>query len=131
MRGLVLRWIILAGAIMAASYLLEGIEARGFLPVLGAAAMLGILNVFLRPILIILTLPINILSFGLFTLIINALLLKMVSGVISGFEVHGFWPAFWGALIITIINWLLHSLINDRGRVGYIDLKQKGSGRWE
>ena len=131
MRGLVVRWIILAGAIMAASYLLEGIEARGFLPALWAAAMLGILNVFLRPLLIILTLPINLLSFGFFTLVINALLLKMVSGVIPGFEVHGFWPAFWGALVITFINWFLHSLINDRGRVGYIDLKQKGKGRWE
>lgn len=131
MRGLVVRWIILAGAIMAASHLLEGIETQGLLPALGAAAMLGVLNVFLRPLLIILTLPVNILSFGFFTLIINALLLKMVSGVIPGFEVHGFWPAFWGALIITLINWLLHSLINDRGRVGYLDLKQKGSGRWE
>lgn len=131
MKGLVVRWIILAGAIMAASHLLEGIETQGFLPALGAAAMLGVLNVFLRPLLIILTLPVNILSFGFFTLIINALLLKMVSGVIPGFEVHGFWPAFWGALIITLINWLLHSLINDRGRVGYLDLKQKGSGRWE
>src|SRR3972149_5212564 len=113
MRGFLLRWAMLAAAIMAASYLLEGIEGGGFLPALGAAAMLGILNVFLRPLLIILTLPINILSFGFFTLIINALLLKMVSGVIPGFEVHGFWPAFWGALIITLINWLLHSLIND------------------
>lgn len=131
MKGLVVRWIILAGAIMAASHLLEGIETQGLLPALGAAAMLGVLNVFLRPLLIILTLPVNILSFGFFTLIINALLLKMVSGVIPGFEVHGFWPAFWGALIITLINWLLHSLINDRGRVGYLDLKQKGSGRWE
>lgn len=131
MRGLVVRWIMLAGAIMAASHLLEGIETQGLLPALGAAAMLGVLNVFLRPLLIILTLPVNILSFGFFTLIINALLLKMVSGVIPGFEVHGFWPAFWGALIITLINWLLHSLINDRGRVGYLDLKQKGSGRWE
>lgn len=131
MKGLVVRWIILAGAIMAASHLLEGIETQGLLPALGAAAMLGVLNVFLRPLLIILTLPVNILSFGFFTLIINALLLKMVSGVIPGFEVHGFWPAFWGALIITLINWLLHSLINDRGRVGYLDLKHKGSGRWE
>ena len=131
MRGFLLRWAMLAAAIMAASYLLEGIETQGFLPALGAAAMLGILNVVLRPLLILLTLPINLLSFGFFTLVINALLLKMVSGVIPGFEVHGFWPAFWGALIITFINWLLHSLINDRGRVGYLDLKQKGSGRWE
>jgi putative membrane protein len=131
MRGLAVRWLILAGAIVVASYLLDGIEISGFLPVLGAAAMLGILNAFLRPVLIILTLPINVLSFGLFTFIINALLLKMVSGVIPGFDVHGFWTAVWGSLIITVVNWLLHSFINDHGRVEFIDLKKRGRDTWE
>ncbi len=131
MKGLAVRWVILAGAIMVASYLLDGIEVTGFLPALGAAAMLGILNAFLRPILIILTLPINVLSFGLFTFIINALLLKMVSGVIPGFEVYGFWSAVWGSLIITLVNWLLHAFINDRGRVEVIDLKKRGRDEWE
>lgn len=131
MKGLLIRWILLAGSIMAASYLLEGIEIRNFISALGAAAVLGILNVVLRPVLLVLTLPINILSFGLFTLIINSFLLKMASGVISGFEVHGFWPALWGALVITIVNWLLHSLISDRGRVEYIDLRQRRTGKWE
>lgn len=131
MQGLAVRWVILAGAIMVASYLLDGIEITGFFPTLGAAAMLGILNAFLRPILIILTLPINVLSFGLFTFIINALLLKMVSGLIPGFDVHGFWTAVWGSLIITLVNWLLHAFINDRGRVEFIDLKKKGRDQWE
>lgn len=131
MKGLAVRWVILAGAIMVASYLLDGIVITGFFPALGAAAVLGILNAFLRPVLIILTLPINILSFGLFTFIINALLLKMVSGVIPGFDVHGFWTAVWGSLIITVVNWLLHSFINDRGRVEFIDLKKRGRNQWE
>ena len=131
MKGLAVRWIILAGAIIVASYVLTGIEVTGFLPALGAAAMLGILNAFLRPLLIILTLPINVLSLGLFTFVINALLLKMVSGVIPGFEVHGFWTAVWGSLIITLVNWLLHRFINDHGRVEYIDLKKRGRDRWE
>jgi putative membrane protein len=131
MQGLAVRWVILAGAIVVASYLLDGIEITGFFPALGAAAMLGILNAFLRPVLIILTLPINVLSFGLFTFIINALLLKMVSGVIPGFDVHGFWAAVWGSLIITAVNWLLHAFINDRGRVEFIDLKKRGRDQWE
>ena len=131
MKGLAVRWVILAGAIMAASYLLDGIEITGFFPALGAAAMLGVLNAFLRPVLIILTLPINVLGFGLFTFIINALLLKMVSGVIPGFDVHGFWTAVWGSLIITVVNWILHSFINDRGRVEFIDLKKRGRDQWE
>ena len=130
MKGLAVRWVILAGAITVAAYLLDGIEITGIFPVLGAAAMLGILNAFLRPVLIILTLPINMLSFGLFTFVINALLLKMVSGVIPGFDVHGFWTAVWGSLIITAVNWLLHAFINDHGRVEYIDLKKRGRDQW-
>lgn len=131
--GLLLRWLILTVAIIIASYLLEGINVSGFFSAFFAAAILGILNALFRPILILLTLPINILSLGLFTFIINALMLKMVSGVIPGFEVHGFWTAILGSLIISVISWLLNSFISDRGRVerlDYIDLKKKGD-RWE
>ena len=131
MKGLVIRWLVLAAAIMAASYLLEGIEVKGFFPALGAAAMLGILNAFFRPVLLILTLPINILSLGLFTFIINALMLKMASGVIPGFDIRGFWTALFGALIITLISWLLNAFISERGRVEFIDLKKRDGDRWE
>ena len=131
MKGLIIRWLVLAVAIMAASYLLEGIEVKGFFPALGAAAMLGILNAFLRPVLLILTLPINILSLGLFTFIINALMLKMASGVIPGFDIRGFWTALFGALIITLISWLLNAFISERGRVEFIDLKKRDGDRWE
>ena len=131
MKGLVIRWLVLAAAIMGASYLLEGIEVKGFFSALGAAAMLGILNAFFRPVLLILTLPINILSLGLFTFIINALMLKMASGVIPGFDVRGFWTALLGALIITLISWLLNAFISERGRVEFIDLKKRDGNRWE
>jgi len=113
------------------SYLINGIEVAGFFSAFFAAAILGVLNVFFRPILLILTLPINILTLGLFTFVINAVLLKMASGVISGFEVHGFWSAVWGALIISLVNWLLSSFITDQGRVGYTDLRRRDNGRWE
>jgi len=86
MRGLLLRWVALTAAVLAASWLLDGIRVDGFLPALLAAGLLGILNAFFRPILIVLTLPINILTLGLFTFLINALLLKIVSGAIPGFE---------------------------------------------
>ncbi len=130
MIGIMLRWLILTIAVIAAAYTIDGIHVSGFLPAFFAAALLGILNAILRPILILLTLPINILSLGLFTFVINALLLKMVSGVIKGFDVQGFWPALLGALVISIISWLLTSLISERGRVEYIDLKKRGD-RWE
>ena len=87
--------------------MLEGIQVSGYLSAIFAAAMLGILNALFRPILILLTLPINILTLGLFTFIINALMLKMASAVITGFDVQGFWSAVLGALIISVISWLM------------------------
>ena len=131
--GLLIRWLILTVAIIIASYLLEGIHISSFFSAFLAAAILGILNALFRPVLLILTLPINILTLGLFTFIINALMLKMVSGVIPGFEVYGFWTAVFGSLIISIVSWLLNSFISDRGRIeriDFIELKKKGD-RWE
>jgi putative membrane protein len=130
MKGILVRWLVLTAAIIVASYVLDGIQVKGFLSAFFAAAILGILNAFFRPILIILTLPINILTLGLFTFIINALLLKMASGVIPGFDVRGFWAAVFGSIIISVISWALNSFISPKGRVQYIDLKKKGD-RWE
>jgi len=131
MKGIFIRWLILTAAIMFASYVIDGIQVKGFFTALLAAAILGILNAFFRPILIILTLPINILSLGLFTFIINAMLLKMASGVISGFQVYGFWSAVFGSLLISLVSWALSSFINAQGRMEYIDLKKKDGDRWE
>ncbi|MBN1102751.1 MAG: phage holin family protein [Deltaproteobacteria bacterium] len=137
MHGLFFRWLVLTLAILIASYIIEGIEVKGFLSAFFAAAVLGILNAFLRPILIILTLPINILSIGLFTFVINAFLLMMASGVISGFVVHGFWSAVLGSLVISLVNWVLSSFLGGTagpGRVrekDFIDLERKDGDRWE
>jgi putative membrane protein len=131
MRGIALRWLTLTGAILLASYMLDGIHVSGFASALGAAAILGILNAFFRPIALILTLPINILTLGLFTFVINAVMLKMASGVISGFDVRGFWPAIFGSLIISLVSWGLNTFINDHGTVDIINLHHKGGNRWE
>lgn len=131
MRGVALRWLTLTVAIILASYLLDGIKVGGFFSALGAAAILGILNAFFRPIALILTLPINIISFGLFTFVINAVMLKMASGVIGGFDVYGFWTAIFGALIISITSFLLNTFISEKGEVDVIDLRHRGGNRWE
>ena len=131
MRGIALRWLTLTGAILFASYMLDGIHVSGFMSALGAAAILGILNAFFRPIALILTLPINIVTLGLFTFVINAVMLKMASGVISGFDVQGFWPAVFGALIISLVSWGLNTFISERGTVDIIDLHHKGGNRWQ
>ena len=122
--GIFIRWLILTVSIIITSYLLDGISVSGFFSAFFAAAILGILNAFFRPILIILTLPINIMTMGLFTFVINALLLMMASGVISGFEVRGFWSAVFGSLLISLVSWLLTSFINEHGRWEYIESKR-------
>ena len=140
--GIFIRWLILTAAIIAASYLIDGIRISGFFSAFFAAAVLGILNALFRPILFILTLPINIMTLGLFTFVINALLLKMASGVIPGFDVHGFWSAVFAALIISGVNWVLSSFINEQGRIArvekgeieeedYIDLEKHDDDTWE
>ena len=107
---------------------MDGIRISGFFSAFFAAAILGILNAILRPIALVLTLPINVLSLGLFTFVINALMLKMASGIISGFDVHGFWTAVFGSLLISIISWMLTSFVNERGSVTYIDLGRRTDG---
>ena len=148
MPGILIRWLTTTAAIVATSYVLDGIHVSGFFPAVFAAAMLGILNAFFRPIALLLTLPINILSLGLFTFIINALMLKMASGLIPGFDVYGFWTAIFGSLLISLFSWLLNSFISDQGTVAFfqtkqarymrkndqndtIDLEHKGDNRWE
>jgi len=136
------RWLILTVAVLASAYFVEGIRVTGFWSAFFAAAALGVLNTLLKPILIVVTLPVNILTLGLFTLVINALLLKMASGVIPGFDVEGFWPAVLGALLISIVSWILNSFFSGpgpgfrsapprRGPDETIDLTRRGDDRWE
>lgn len=130
------KWLMLTAAVLLSAYIIQGITVTGFVSAFFAAAAIGVLNLFFKPILFILTLPINIVTFGLFTFVINALVLKMASGLIPGFVVKGFWAAVFGALIISIVNWLLNSFFSrpprprNRPDADTIDLNQK-DGRWE
>ena len=113
MGRLLIKWLCLTGAVLFAAYVLDNIYVRDFFSAFFAAAVLGILNMFFRPLLFLLTLPINVMSLGLFTFIINAFMLKMASGLISGFTVNGFWTAIFGSLLISIANWMLTALIQE------------------
>jgi putative membrane protein len=108
---LLLRWIINALALLALPYLFDSIQVAGFYTALITALVLGLVNALIRPILIVLTLPINILTLGLFTLVINGLLFWFVASFVKGFTVAGFWPAFWGALVYSVVSWALSVLI--------------------
>jgi len=130
------KWLILTLSIMGASYIIDGIEVKGFFSAFFAAAILGILNIFFKPILLLLTLPVNILTLGLFTFVINAILLMMVSGVIKGFVVSGFWSAVFGSIVISIISWVLNEIVFNKIEIhyikkdDYIDLEKKDDGTW-
>jgi len=99
-----------------------------------AAAVLGLINVFIKPVLIILTLPLSILTLGLFTLFLNALLLQLVAYFVKGFEVSGFLAAFLGSLIISIVTWFANYFINIKPekskRQDFIDLEKGDDGKW-
>ena len=132
MKGILLRWLIQTIAILVAAYVLKGIDVTGFIPALAAAALLGILNAFVRPLLLLLTLPLNILSLGLFTFVINAFLLKMASLVIEGFTVEGFWAALLGSLFISFVSALLNLFVREDGKVGgVVQLRRNRDGHWE
>lgn len=110
---LILRWLINTLALILVAWLIPGIEIRNFYSALMAALCLGIVNAIVRPILILLTLPINLLTLGLFTLFINALMFWFVASFVKGFEIVDFWVAFWAALIYWLITWLTNAVIDE------------------
>jgi putative membrane protein len=118
MRHFVFRWAITTVAVMVASSIIHGIRYDSVASLIGAALLLGILNAFLRPILLILSAPLILLTLGLFILVVNGLMLFVVPGIVIGFHVDGFWSAFWGAIVISIVSWMLSAFFrgND-GRV--------------
>lgn len=110
---LVVRWLLGAAALMLVAYFIPGIAVNSFYAALVAALILGLINALIRPFILLLTLPINILTLGLFTLVINALMFWLASSIVKGFSVAGFWPAFWGALAMWLISWAVNSLLKE------------------
>ena len=100
-------WLIAALAIGIAAYIVPGVGIT-LVGTLIAAVVLGALNLFIRPILLVLTLPINVVTLGLFSLVINALLVMLAAFVVPGFTVAGFWTALLFALVLSIVNWVFH-----------------------
>jgi putative membrane protein len=108
----IFRLLINVVAILIIAHIAPGlIRVDGFLAALIAAILLGIVNTIIRPILVILTFPLTLLTFGLFLLVINALMLWLVSALLSGFNVNGFWGALFGSILISIVSWLLSKFL--------------------
>ena len=109
--ALILVWILNAVALLAVAYLLPDITVASFGSALIAALVLGLVNMLVKPVLVLLTLPITIVTLGLFLIVINALLFWFVGSVLKGFQVNGFWWAVGGAILYSIISGLLTKLI--------------------
>jgi putative membrane protein len=135
---IIIRWLVITIAILLSATFIPGIRVDSLTTALISAGLLGLINIFIRPVLIILTLPLNILTLGLFSFIINAFLLKLVAYFVTGLDVDGFFAALLGALVISLVSWLANRFIvrgkngrDNKDKPDYIDLQQKGNGKWE
>lgn len=108
----VVRWLISVAALLVVVHLVPGVRFDNTGAMIVAALVIGLLNSFLRPVMVLVTLPLSVLSFGLFTLIINGFIFYMASKFVYGFIVSGFWNAFWASLVYSVISFLLNTLLN-------------------
>lgn len=105
-------------ALLVADYLIPGFHIQSIFSALLAALVLGLINTFIRPVLVLLTMPLTFLTLGLFIFVINALAFAIAAWIVPGFTVFSFWGAFWGAIVTSIIGWVLNSAFcrDDRYR---------------
>lgn len=110
---IILIWIFNALALLGVAYFLPGIRVDGLISALIAALLLGLVNTFLRPLLILLTLPVTVLTLGLFIIVINGLLFWFAGSVLAGFEVEGFWTGVLGALLYSVFSFALSLFLRE------------------
>ena len=111
-----IRLVFNAAAVFLAANLVPGIAVSGYGAALLAGAFLGFVNAVIRPVLFILTLPFTIITLGLFIFVVNAICLALVAWLVPGFTISGFWPAVGGAMVISVVSWLLSSILADQER---------------
>jgi len=130
-RGFLFRWLVNALGLLFVSWLFDGIQVDGVGWAFVAALFLGVFNALIRPLLIILTLPITVLTMGLFILVINALMLWLTGWLLAGFHVHGFWTAVGGSLVLGFISLAATGLVGDSGTIEVIDMRRDSGGQWQ
>ena len=134
MQGFLFRAVVVGIGLWLASQIVRGVEFRTTESLIAAALLLGIINAFIRPILIILTLPITLVTLGLFLLIINGLMIELTAWFLKDFVVTGFWPAFFAAIVVSLTSWVMSGWVGSgqqKGRIDVITMRQTGPGRWE
>lgn len=125
MRGLLIRFAVTAVAVFLATSIVPGIEAQSVSAGIAAVIVLSFLNAIIRPILYLFSIPFIILTLGLFMVLINALLLQLVSVLVKGFVVEGFWPSVFGALLISVVSSILNVWVSDQGQIEVVVHKQR------
>ena len=120
MRGFFIRWLLNAVALAVAVSIVPGMHSASVGATMIAALVLGILNAIVRPFLLLLTLPINLLTLGLFTFVVNGIMLLMTGSLVHGFAVDGLGAAILGSLVLSFVSFLLNVFVTDRGRVDYV-----------
>jgi putative membrane protein len=120
MAGFILRGLIAALGLWAASEMFDGIVINSAMTLIIAGLLLGVVNAIVRPIAVVLSLPALLLTVGLFLLVINAAMLGLVALVLPGFKIYGFWTAVGGAIVVSLVSWVASWFIGSRGRVEVI-----------
>ena len=121
--GFLVRLIVNAAALWVAAQLVPGIVVTGLVPLLLAALVLGLINAIVRPVLLVLTFPLTLVTLGLFIFVLNAFCLWLTSRLVPGFEVQTFWSAFLGSLVISVVSLLLTAFLSDAGRWRRLDAR--------
>lgn len=117
MQRFLIRALIAAIGLWVADALIDGISFDSSAALLISALVLGIINAFVRPLAVILTFPITLITLGLFLLVLNAGMLGLASWLIPGFHVDGFWPAFWGAMVVSVVSWMGSWFFGPKGHI--------------
>jgi putative membrane protein len=125
MRGFFVRLLVNVAALAVTAYVFDGIAFRGLTAIVVASLLIGILNAFIRPVLVFLTLPLTIVTLGGFILVINALLFWLVSNLVPGFHVAGFWSALGGTILVSIVSFFLNLMIGDGGKTAVVDFRNR------
>ena len=99
--------VVSAALLLLVAYAIRGVEVDGAVPALLGALVLGLANAFVRPVLVVLSLPITVVTLGLFLIVVNAAMLKLAAALVPGFRIEGFLPAVWGALFLSVLNLLV------------------------
>ena len=130
MNGFLIRAVVVGIGLWLASQIVPGVHILSIESLIAAALLLGIINAFVRPILVILTFPITLLTLGLFLLVINGLMIELVSYFLKGFVVDGLWPAILASIVVSLTSWVMSGWVGPpHGRIDVVTVRH--DGRWE